>query len=127
MVIKETLRLHPPAPLLLPRESIQHRKIFGYDIPAKTRVITNAWAIGRDPQLWDNPERFLPERFANSSGNYRGVGFEFIPFGAGRRISLEHQHTKNHLLCWYQLFIRRTADCFLGATMQEMAFLFFIP
>ncbi|KAL5720758.1 hypothetical protein ACHQM5_013397 [Ranunculus cassubicifolius] len=85
MAIKETLRLHPPAPILVPRESEEPKKIFGYDIPAKTRVITNAWAIGRDPLLWDSPDKFLPERFANSCGNYRGVDFEYIPFGPGRR------------------------------------------
>ncbi|KAK8494965.1 hypothetical protein V6N12_003677 [Hibiscus sabdariffa] len=86
LVIKETLRLHPPGPLLLPRENAKKCEINGYEIPAKTKVIVNAWAIGRDPKYWDEAERFNPERFINSSVDYKGTNFEFIPFGAGRRI-----------------------------------------
>ncbi|XP_061371828.1 cytochrome P450 71D11-like [Gastrolobium bilobum] len=85
-VVKEALRLHPPVPLLLPRECGQACEINGYHIPAKSRVIVNAWAIGRDPKYWIEPERFYPERFMNSSINYKGSNFEYIPFGAGRRI-----------------------------------------
>ncbi|XP_042513210.1 cytochrome P450 736A117-like [Macadamia integrifolia] len=86
-VIKETLRLHPPGPLLIPRESTKDAKIKGYDIPAKTTVIINAWAIGRDPASWDDPEEFKPKRFCNdtSSIDFKGHDFQLIPFGAGRR------------------------------------------
>ncbi|PON72324.1 Cytochrome P450, E-class, group I [Parasponia andersonii] len=85
-VIKETLRLHPPSPLLGPRETIdQSVEMGGYHIPGKTRVLFNAWAIQRDPSLWDKPEEFLPERFENKSIEYEGQDFEFIPFGVGRR------------------------------------------
>ncbi|XP_057951896.1 cytochrome P450 736A117-like [Malania oleifera] len=84
-VIKETLRLHPPAPLLVPRESTQDVKVNGYDISAGTMVITNAWAIGRDPASWEAPEEFRPERFLNSSVDFKGQDYELIPFGAGRR------------------------------------------
>ncbi|KAG2377235.1 Cytochrome P450 [Vigna angularis] len=86
LVIKETLRLHPPAPLLLPRECGQTCEIDGYHIPVKSKVIVNAWAIGRDPNYWSDPERFYPERFIDSCVDYKGNDFEFIPFGAGRRI-----------------------------------------
>ncbi|KAK9005579.1 hypothetical protein V6N11_043007 [Hibiscus sabdariffa] len=85
-VIKETLRLHPPVPLLLPREGIERCEIKGYEIPAKTKVIVNAWAIGRDSEYWNESERFNPERFMDSSVDYKGANFEFIPFGAGRRM-----------------------------------------
>ncbi|KAK3006071.1 hypothetical protein RJ639_016303 [Escallonia herrerae] len=84
-VIKETLRLHPPIPLLVPRESAQDVKIMGYDIAAGTQVYINAWAIGRDPSLWEDAEEFRPERFLNSAIDYKGFHYELIPFGAGRR------------------------------------------
>ncbi|KAL0911867.1 hypothetical protein M5K25_017796 [Dendrobium thyrsiflorum] len=85
-VIKEVLRLHPPIPLLLPRVSTEACQMEGYNIPKETRVIINAWAIGRDGAYWDSPEEFKPERFLSSNIDYRGKDFQFIPFGAGRRI-----------------------------------------
>ncbi|GAV65150.1 LOW QUALITY PROTEIN: p450 domain-containing protein, partial [Cephalotus follicularis] len=85
-VIKETYRLHPPAPVSIPRESMEDITIDGYDIPAKTWFYVNAWAIGRDPTSWENPEKFEPERFMGSKTDFRGQDFELIPFGAGRRI-----------------------------------------
>ncbi|KAM6552689.1 hypothetical protein CsatB_013451 [Cannabis sativa] len=85
-VVKETLRLHPSAPLLLPRESSEKCVINGYEIPKKTRIIVNAWTIGRDPKYWTEPESFMPERFVDSNIDFKGNNFEYIPFGAGRRI-----------------------------------------
>ncbi|KAG9443508.1 hypothetical protein H6P81_014848 [Aristolochia fimbriata] len=85
LVIKETFRLCPPVPLLLPRESMEDCQIDGYHIPKKTRVLVNCWAIGRNPKYWENPEVFEPERFLGSSVDFRGLNFELIPFGAGRR------------------------------------------
>nr|XP_027070513.1 cytochrome P450 83B1-like [Coffea arabica] len=84
-VIKETLRLYPPAPLLGPRETTQECTIEGYEIKYKTLVYINAWAIGRDPECWKSPDDFIPERFLNSNIDFRGQDFEMIPFGAGRR------------------------------------------
>ena len=85
-VVKEALRLHPPAVLLLPRECGQASEIMGYHIPLKSKVVINAWALGRHPNSWTDPETFYPERFIDSSVDYRGNHYEFIPFGAGRRI-----------------------------------------
>ncbi|KAF3779786.1 Cytochrome P450 71A26 [Nymphaea thermarum] len=90
LVIKETLRQHPPLPLLVPRVSSQECNVGGYSIPAETRVIVNAWAIGRDPNSWQNPEEFMSERFVNSHFDYKGQNFEFIPFGSGRRMCPGH-------------------------------------
>ncbi|KAF6164529.1 hypothetical protein GIB67_025355 [Kingdonia uniflora] len=86
LVIKETLRLHPPAPLLAPRECREKCEINGYEIPVKTKVIVNSWAIGRDPEYWKNAESFEPKRFKGMDVDYKGTNFEFIPFGAGRRM-----------------------------------------
>ena len=85
-VIKETFRLHPPAPILVPRESMEDVTIEGYDIPAKTRIFVNVWAIGRDPESWEDPLAFKPERFLGTNIDYKGQDFELLPFGVGRRI-----------------------------------------
>ncbi|KAK3006235.1 hypothetical protein RJ639_016806, partial [Escallonia herrerae] len=85
-VVKETLRLHPPIPFLVPRKAIQDANFMGYHIPKNTQVFVNAWAIGRDPEYWDDPSAFKPERFLGSKIDYKGQNFEFIPFGAGRRM-----------------------------------------
>lgn len=86
LVVKETLRLHPAAPLLLPRETASQIKIQGYNIPPKTLLLVNAWSIGRDPKQWENPEEFIPERFIDCPVDYKGQSFEMLPFGSGRRI-----------------------------------------
>ncbi|XP_072965322.1 cytochrome P450 736A117-like [Typha angustifolia] len=84
-VIKESLRLHTPVPLLLPKHSIRATKLLGYNVPANTRVLINAWAIARDPNYWERPEEFWPQRFVDSPIDYKGQDFQFIPFGSGRR------------------------------------------
>ena len=86
LVIKETLRLHPPAPMLLPREATETTKVLGYDVPKGTTVFVNAWAICRDPKYWEDAEEFKPERFESGSIDFKGTNFEYTPFGAGRRM-----------------------------------------
>ncbi|OAP03525.1 CYP71A24 [Arabidopsis thaliana] len=86
-VIKETLRLHPPLPLMVPHESTHDVKLRDYHIPAGTHVMINAWAIGREAATWGpDVEEFRPERHLNSYVDYRGQDTELVPFGAGRRI-----------------------------------------
>ncbi|KAI7745401.1 hypothetical protein M8C21_015098 [Ambrosia artemisiifolia] len=85
--IKETLRLHPPVPLLLPHRATQTSEVLNYTVPRGAQILVNIWAIGRDPKLWEDPFSFKPERFLGSSLDFRaGQDFEFIPFGAGRRM-----------------------------------------
>ncbi|KAK8522551.1 hypothetical protein V6N12_056259 [Hibiscus sabdariffa] len=83
--IRETMRLHPPAPLLVPRESMDECILDGYKIPAKTRVLVNAYAIGRDPDSWNNPLQYNPQRFEDSGVDVKDQDFRFLPFGGGRR------------------------------------------
>ncbi|KAL0703934.1 hypothetical protein Bca4012_070359 [Brassica carinata] len=85
-VIKETFRLHPAAPLLLPRETMSDIKIQGFDIPKKSQMMINVYSIARDPKIWSNPDEFNPDRFIESSVDYKGLNFELLPFGSGRRI-----------------------------------------
>ncbi|GLJ45519.1 hypothetical protein SUGI_0958360 [Cryptomeria japonica] len=84
-VVKVTLRLHSPAPLLMAHESTQGCNVGGYHIPPKTRLFVNVWAIGRDERVWEDPLEFKPERFTGSSIDVNGHHFELLSFGAGRR------------------------------------------
>ncbi|CAN0924812.1 Cytochrome P450 84A1 [Linum grandiflorum] len=84
-ILKETLRLHPPIPLLL-HETAEDVEVSGYFIPKRSRVMVNAFAIGRDPNSWSNPNEFNPSRFLNQGmPDFKGSNFEFLPFGSGRR------------------------------------------
>ncbi|KAL4563692.1 hypothetical protein LXL04_027737 [Taraxacum kok-saghyz] len=85
-IIKETLRLHITIPLLLPRECREQCKIGGYDIPLKMKVVVNGFACGTDPEYWDDPQCFKPERFEKIFYDFFGTSPEYIPFGSGRRI-----------------------------------------
>ncbi|PON56114.1 Cytochrome P450, E-class, group I [Parasponia andersonii] len=86
-VIKETLRLHPPLPFLVPHMAMDACKMLGYYIPKETQILVNVWAIGRDPKTWDDPLKFKPKRFLEPNmRDYKGHHFEFIPFGSGRRM-----------------------------------------
>ncbi|TVU31193.1 hypothetical protein EJB05_22871, partial [Eragrostis curvula] len=85
-VVKETFRLHPAVPLLLPRDTQVDVKIMGYTIPKGSRVFVNVWAMGRDKEVWPEPEKFMPERFLGRTVDLRGGDFDLIPFGGGRRI-----------------------------------------
>ncbi|KAK9177380.1 hypothetical protein WN944_029402 [Citrus x changshan-huyou] len=85
-IVKETFRLHPAVPLLIPRKASEDVEIAGFTVPKSPRVFVNVWAIGRDESTWDNPHSFIPERFLGSDVDFRGLNFELIPFGAGRRV-----------------------------------------
>ncbi|CAH2049755.1 unnamed protein product [Thlaspi arvense] len=85
MVIKETLRLHPVAPLLIPHQAMDECMVNGFFIPKNSQVLINAFAIGRDQHAWTDADKFIPERFAGTNIDIRGHDFQLIPFGSGRR------------------------------------------
>ncbi|KAM7274225.1 hypothetical protein ACFE04_028889 [Oxalis oulophora] len=85
LILKETLRLHPPGVLLVPREAISKFQVNGYNIYPGTRIQINVWGMGRDSSIWESPEEFIPERFEDNPIDYKGQHFELLPFGAGRR------------------------------------------
>lgn len=112
-VIKETLRCHPPGPLLVPRVAGKDVKI--NDVSEGTVVMINAWAIGMDPESWDEPEKFEPVRFLNSSIDFKGLDFELIPFGAGRRSCPRLRLRLLRLsLCWRILCVSSTGNWVMG-------------
>ncbi|KAK8471383.1 hypothetical protein PHAVU_003G214375 [Phaseolus vulgaris] len=85
-VMKETLRLHPVLPLLIPHCPSQTTNVGGYTIPKGSRVFINVWAIHRDPSIWENPLEFDPTRFLDAKWDFTGNDFSYFPFGSGRRI-----------------------------------------
>ncbi|XP_058737232.1 cytochrome P450 76T24-like [Vicia villosa] len=99
-IVKETLRLHPAAPLLLPHKCDENVKILGFNIPKNAQVLVNVWAMGRDSTIWENSNMFIPERFLECDISYKGNNFELIPFGASKRIcpGLPLAHRTVHLI-----------------------------
>ncbi|KAL4614848.1 hypothetical protein ACB092_07G082700 [Castanea dentata] len=87
-ILKETMRLYPAVPLLLPHESMEDCTLVGYHVPAGTRLLVNLLKLHRDPNVWVDPSEFRPERFltTHKDVNVRGQNFELLPFGSGRRI-----------------------------------------
>ncbi|KAI3985300.1 hypothetical protein MKX01_033614 [Papaver californicum] len=99
-IVKETLRLHPPAPFLVPHKAVVDVEMHNFVVPKDAQVLVNVWAMGRDPTIWRDPISFNPERFLDSKVEYRGQDFELIPFGSGRRScpGLPLAHRMVHLI-----------------------------
>ncbi|CAN8267560.1 unnamed protein product [Cochlearia groenlandica] len=85
-IMKETLRLHTISPFLIPHRPSQTTVVGGFTIPKDSKVFINAWAIHRNPNVWENPTKFDPDRFLDNPYDFNGNDFNYIPFGSGRRI-----------------------------------------
>ncbi|KAK9107874.1 hypothetical protein Syun_023885 [Stephania yunnanensis] len=86
-LLKEALRMYPVGPLLVPHEAMEDCHVAGYFVPRGTGLFINAWTIQRDPNVWAEPDRFMPERFltTNADMDVKGQSYELLPFGSGRR------------------------------------------
>ena len=90
-VINESMRMYPAGPLLFPHESSQDCTVGGFNVPSGTMILVNAWKIQRDPELWEEPEKFKPERFLRTNTDQKSTdeaikeGVKMMPFGMGRR------------------------------------------
>ncbi|KAJ8447376.1 hypothetical protein Cgig2_013153 [Carnegiea gigantea] len=86
-IVKETLRLHPPALFLVPHKTTMDAKLCGHRVPKDAQVWVNVWSMGRDPSIWhNNQDSFVPEKFLEIDIDVKGRNIELIPFGTGRRI-----------------------------------------
>lgn len=87
-VVKETLRVHPPGPLLSwARLSTRDVRLSnGMVVPSNTAAMVNMWSITHDPRVWDEPDRFVPDRFLADDVDVKGSDLRLAPFGAGRRV-----------------------------------------
>ncbi|CAL9241939.1 unnamed protein product [Arabidopsis halleri] len=84
--MKETLRLQTILPLLVPRRSSETTVVGGFTIPKDSKIFINVWAIHRNPNVWENPLKFDPDRFLDKSYDFKGNDSNYLPFGSGRRI-----------------------------------------
>ena len=87
--IAETLRLSSIGPLSVPHKTTVDTTLQGYSIPKGTTVLTNLWSLHHDPEIWDDPDAFRPQRFLDEGGNFvPSKADHFLPFSAGRRACL---------------------------------------
>nr|XP_043613297.1 (S)-N-methylcoclaurine 3'-hydroxylase isozyme 2-like [Erigeron canadensis] len=118
--VKETLRLHPPAPLLHPQAILEGCEILHYTIPKNSQLIINVWAMGRDPSLWDDPLSFKPERFYESNVDFKGQDFKFLPFGVGRRMCPGYPYAIKQIHLMLASLVQNF-DWFLPNNMEDLS------
>ncbi|KAJ4300753.1 hypothetical protein N0V90_002841 [Kalmusia sp. IMI 367209] len=131
-VIHETLRLYAAAPAGLPRDVPQGGcEVDGVWMPEGTVVSTQAWSMHRDPRVWYEPERFLPERWENATQEMKDA---FMPWGGGSRVCLGMHLAYMELRLATAKFFRKypnarvsAAEGFEDADMEQMVFFLMFP
>ncbi|XP_058124025.1 probable cytochrome P450 4d14 [Anopheles ziemanni] len=115
MVIKESLRIVPPVPFI-GRKLLEDMEMNGTVIPAGTTFSLNIFSIHRNPKVFPEPEKFIPERFSDDNDVKRGP-YDYIPFSAGFRncigqkyALLEMKVTIVKLLASYRILPGETTD-----------------
>lgn len=86
MVMKEALRMYPPT-ALVGRIAKEDDVISGHEIPAGSNILISPYVMGRLERLWENPNEFIPERFAPEQVENRHP-MVHTPFGSGPRVCL---------------------------------------
>lgn len=90
-VIKETLRLHPPAWTLMVRGITEDVQLGDYTLPAEHGIFVSPYVLHHHPDLWDEPEKFIPERFSpDKEKDYHK--YQYIPFGGGEHICIGNSY-----------------------------------
>ena len=87
--LTEAFRRGSPVPIPIPHRVTADTKLCGYDIPKDTTVFINLWGINHDPDWWDEPFKFKPERFLDERGEFVPLSsMSYLPFSTGRRVCL---------------------------------------
>lgn len=97
-VIREAMRISPVIPFGVPRATTCDTTLGGFDIPKGWQVLFNIWDLHHDPEKWENPSEFHPERFLTESGELAPKPESFLPFMAGRRVCLGESIAKPEML-----------------------------
>uniref|UniRef100_A0A8C7J2T3 Steroid 21-hydroxylase n=1 Tax=Oncorhynchus kisutch TaxID=8019 RepID=A0A8C7J2T3_ONCKI len=105
-VINEVMRIRPVSPILIPHTALTHSSIGGHSICKGSRVLVNMWAIHHDPEHWDQPEDFRPERFLDDNGQ-RFTPSCFMPFGAGPRVCVGESLARLELFLFVSGLLQR--------------------
>ncbi|KAK7360135.1 hypothetical protein VNO77_02113 [Canavalia gladiata] len=121
-IVKETLRMHPPGPLLSwARLSIHDTQIGHRLIPAGTTAMVNMWAITHDQDVWSNPKQFKPERFLQEDVPIMGSDLRLAPFGSGRRVCPGKAMGLATVELWLAMFLQsfKWMPCDSGVDLSE--------
>nr|AAH90561.1 LOC100036774 protein [Xenopus laevis] len=120
--ISEVLRIRPVAPLLIPHVALQESSIAEYTIPQDARVVINLWSLHHDPNEWENPEEFNPERFLDENGNHvYSPSQSYLPFGAGIRVCLGEALAKMEVFLFLSWILQRfTLELPAGDSLPDL-------